>query len=191
MEKKYAWALAVIAAVLSFFADSCASSLAVAVKNPFLDYLMSWLTNINTLIMVPVIMAALFLWKERKGKWIMVLCFSFVTTALIGTAIKLIIARPRPIPFDVIMTSFSFPSMHAALAFAVLPVLEREFPKLRWFWWTFAILTAVSRVYLGVHYLSDIMAGALFGYAIGSFFVIFQEREIKKAAKWKKKQHSK
>jgi len=62
--------------------------------------------------------------------------------------------------------------MHAAAAFSALPVLDLEFPKLKWFWLGFALLIALSRIYMGVHYFSDVVAGAFFGYLIGRFYFL-------------------
>jgi len=62
---------------------------------------------------------------------------------------------------------YSFPSLHAALCFTVLPTLDIEFPKHKWAWISLAALVGLSRIYLQVHYLSDVLAGCAIGYAIG------------------------
>jgi len=62
----------------------------------------------------------------------------------------------------------SFPSGHAANAFAAAWVLSGLLPALRGAWWGLAAAIAVSRVYLGVHYPSDVLGGALIGLACGA-----------------------
>jgi len=61
----------------------------------------------------------------------------------------------------------SFPSGHAATAFAGAAVVGVFYPRLRWPAYGLAALVALSRVYLGVHFWLDIVAGAALGLAIG------------------------
>ena len=61
--------------------------------------------------------------------------------------------------------------------FSALPVLSKEFKKLKYAWLVFACLVAFSRVYFGLHYLSDVLGGAIIGYLIGWGIVIIEEEK--------------
>jgi len=60
--------------------------------------------------------------------------------------------------------------------FSALPILNKKFNKLKYIWLVFACLVAFSRVYFGVHYMSDVLTGALVGYLIGLSAVWIEEK---------------
>jgi undecaprenyl-diphosphatase len=66
---------------------------------------------------------------------------------------------------------FSFPSGHATAAFLFAGLAAVSFPVLAPFAYVWASLIALSRVVLGVHFPSDILAGALLGSAIAYFIL--------------------
>ena len=84
--------------------------------------------------------------------------------------LKPLIGRPRPFASSPAVhvigsrpSDASFPSGHAANAFAGALTLAGVFQSGRWIWWPLAVMIAYSRVYLGVHYVSDVLGGALVG----------------------------
>jgi len=98
-----------------------------------------------------------------------------LTTSLVVSALKNATDRERPPavvldpePLLEVPTSSSFPSGHAASSFAGALVLARFAPRLVVPLFVLAALIAFSRVYIGVHYPLDVLAGAAVGLAIAT-----------------------
>jgi YegS/Rv2252/BmrU family lipid kinase len=92
-----------------------------------------------------------------------------MTSATVN-AVKLVIDRRRPAPRRVLHRrprTSSFPSGHAASAFAFATAVSREVPEAAPVLLPLAASVAYSRVYLGVHYPSDVLVGAALGTAGG------------------------
>ncbi len=68
--------------------------------------------------------------------------------------------------------SYSFPSNHAINNFAAAAFFSKLFPKYKIILFVSASLVAISRVYLGLHYPSDIIAGAAIGMIFGYIFAL-------------------
>jgi len=77
------------------------------------------------------------------------------------------LASPDPEPIVELPATYSFPSGHATVAFACATTIAFAVPRLRWPLYALAVLVAFSRVYVGVHYPGDILAGALLGLLLG------------------------
>jgi undecaprenyl-diphosphatase len=93
---------------------------------------------------------------------------------LVDGFIKPVIGRERP--YDVVVdarlidqrpVTSSFPSGHTAAAFAGALAAGRLFPRARLAWWILALGIALSRVYVGAHWPTDVLSGAAIGLAVG------------------------
>ena len=76
------------------------------------------------------------------------------------------LADPEPRTLVDLPATYSFPSGHAAVSFACATVLALAVPRLRWPLYGLATLIAFSRVYVGVHFPFDVLAGAAIGVAV-------------------------
>jgi membrane-associated phospholipid phosphatase len=89
----------------------------------------------------------------------------------VNYVVKLIVKRPRPVleslpPLGGAPSSLSFPSAHATSSFAVATAMTRV-DSLGALAFVLAFLLALGRPYLGMHYPSDVVAGAVLGVLLG------------------------
>ena len=89
----------------------------------------------------------------------------------VNYAVKLVVRRPRPVleglpPLGGAPSSLSFPSAHSTASFAAATAMTRIEPSSAVLF-VLAALIALGRPYLGMHYPSDVLAGALLGTALG------------------------
>ena len=159
-------------------------------RNKILTDFFLGLTFISSSVIIFFFLTSLFLWKEHKRKWILPLWFTLGLSAIVSFVLKFIIQRPRPFQLGLVsilpvleeasqsVWNFAFPSFHAMLVFCSIPILSKQFPKFKYVWITFASLVAFSRVYFGLHFVSDIICGGIIGYLLG-VIVIKLEKEHK------------
>lgn len=139
------------------------------------------LSEIQEFGMIWLIIAAFLVYfKKNHPRIILELLIVLVGTYyLVQGVIKPLVERLRPefvlkqikVYAQTDNDYFSFPSGHAATAFAAAIVLSRIFPKGSSLFYLLATLIAISRVYLGVHYPLDVLGGALLGIVTGMLAV--------------------
>jgi len=154
-------------------------------SQPWLDSFFIGITRTaGEWVIVPLGVTAVYLWRQQKSATAIMILVSFIGAVALNTLLKALFARPRPQIFPQLMVenSFSFPSGHtmAAVAFyGLLAILLWRNQRHPWAvlsgLWVF--LVAVSRVYLGVHYPSDVLASL----AVGTIWLVlilsfFQDR---------------
>jgi len=141
---------------------------------PFLDQFFKYVTILGDGYMLYFILLLAFFRKY----WETLMLFTGTAVASIVTQIiKRSLALPRParvfsendqlylVPGIDIHFHHSFPSGHSTTAFAIYFGLALLYPKQRWFFTIVAVIVAFSRVYLSQHFLEDILAGSVIGFA--------------------------
>lgn len=106
-----------------------------------------------------------------------------VTFAICDGVLKPMFHRLRPyeVSSDITLVgakslTSSFPSGHAAMAVAGAIAGTRLIPYSAWIWWPFGALVALSRLYIGIHWPSDVLAGALVG--LGTAWFVLGGRTV-------------
>ncbi|MDO9045958.1 MAG: phosphatase PAP2 family protein [Methanobacteriaceae archaeon] len=139
------------------------------IHNPSLDVLMPLITMPGTHIFWIIICIGLYIFGGQKGKQTAFLCIIALFIAFFASEIlKFILARPRP--YEVLsgtrhlmdVMGYSLPSGHSTAAFAAFTVIGVKYGYL-YIFLGLAIMVAISRIYMGLHYPSDVLAGALLG----------------------------
>lgn len=143
---------------------------------PFLDKIMVFITRLGDAGIIWIVLSiVLFLIpKTRKSGAVMVVAL-VVDVLLCNIVLKNLVARTRP--YDVNtgvhllvakLHDYSFPSGHTAASFASVTALYLAGEKKLWkFALVLACLIAISRLYLYVHYPTDVLGGILFGVISG------------------------
>lgn len=142
-------------------------------KCSFTDKVMPVLTHLGGAICS--IGLSLFLLAKGNTFWHQIgvhLALSLFTSHVVVAVCKKIVPRQRPYQVldDVftgrkVLKDASFPSGHATAAFCTATVLSFALPTLSLLFYSLAFLVALSRVFLGLHYPSDIAIGAVLGTA--------------------------
>jgi undecaprenyl-diphosphatase len=116
--------------------------------------------------------------KRSVQIMLVVLLVISLTDLLVGKLAKNLWKRPRPPAVEVgvrevakVGSSPSFPSAHAANWFAGAKTISSFVPEGKLSLFLIALLVAYSRVYLGAHYPSDVLAGSIVGYAFASLLI--------------------
>jgi len=149
-------------------------------SSPVLDQIIPWVTHLGSMVAVFLFIGlAWVLTRSRKVLYQLLLLYG--VQAVISYGLKFLLQRPRPISVAPFLWKLSagpgeildpsFPSAHTLGAFMMATLLSHRFPR---YWPPFflvAVFIAWTRIYLGLHYPTDVIAGALLGYGVTRIFL--------------------
>lgn len=165
----------------------------LAGHSALLDQLVVWFTKFG-----PLLFGLFFVWlwftslgNRRENRKIVLFAFTIaVVTIGIDKIIELSYFRARPfvnhevtLLVDKASTDPSFPSNHTAGSFALALALFWKRRKMGAVLLVFAVLMALSRIFTGVHYPTDVLMGAFIAFAVATL-IIWQRRLIEPLFNW-------
>lgn len=141
------------------------------IHNFFLDRLFPIITFLGDKGLIWIIISLFLLSNKKYRRTGFMLISVLILATILGEGLmKNLIQRPRPFidypMFELIISrpsGYSFPSGHTTSSFAAAGVLSKNFKKYQSFFWILAFLISISRLYLLVHYPSDVIVGIFLG----------------------------
>lgn len=170
--------------------DKTANSIVSSLRNDTLTEFVKLFTHIGSVLFLGLVVVFMFIFmKQPRAKII-----SVITLVLAGIScivMKYIVQRGRPVGFGLIEeVGYSFPSAHATLTMVVFGFLIYYISKKRFnlilkivvdiLLLALIVLVSLSRVYLGVHFFTDILGAWLLGGMVFILTIIMYEFAFKK-----------
>lgn len=151
-----------------------------SISSPAMDQSMLLVTTLGSptaVVIAASVVAAAYL-RARRWRAFTLILASIVGAGLLESVLKMVFARQRPELWGLLVhePTYSFPSGHAAMSMALVAALVLIAWQTKWRWYVicggtvFTLLVGFSRMYLGVHYPTDVLAGWVV--AIGWVFVV-------------------
>jgi undecaprenyl-diphosphatase len=146
-------------------------------QSAFLDWLALTLSKPGMLWAPGILLTCYWLWLAWREALIggALLGGSIGLLDFIGAQIKHLVARPRPcmaLPdihqLEACGKSFGFPSNHAVNTATAAAFLQVLYPRSGWISWPLVGLIGIARVFLGAHYVTDVVGGWVFGGLCGA-----------------------
>ena len=164
MDNKFLFLLGFFGAALLIIYNNFIIELTAGIRADFLTIFFKIISSSIFIVLLFVFYS--YLLKEKKN--IVLFWISAIIIFLVVEFLKNIFKIPRPIGI-VEETGYGFPSRHAALAFGSFAIMNLRYIKHKWAFLLVAILITFSRLYLGVHYLGDLIVGGAIGYYMAFF----------------------
>lgn len=140
-------------------------------KNKYFDIFMYKVTDLGGAIFSSLFSLVLLVFGNNKVRLIAIeaLLVLFISQIIVQS-LKKMLGRERPYvimeklnTFGIDLSDYSFPSGHTTASFSIATTLALNIPILTYLVFIIAIIIGVSRIYLGVHYPTDVAAGIILG----------------------------
>lgn len=157
----------------------------------FVNHLFKLITHLGDYLTIFACLGFVLLFFKNTRKKAIILLLGICFTALVGVILKVGINRPRPFVENIELarfikgiglkfpTSASFPSGHTLICFASATMLTLLFGKVGAWSFILASLIAFSRIFLCLHYLTDVIGGIIIGSICGVLCVVVAKRLFK------------
>jgi len=178
-----------VISIIIFYFDKQIIQFISSLRNYYLSQFFLGIKFLDNEIFIVLFLTIILLLKKERKEWIFPLWMTMLITAIVNFVLKYFIQRPRPFIQGIVpllpgivdkisyhVWDFSFPSFDTALAFCAVPILSKSFPKLKYAWISFAVLVGLSRIYFGLHFLSDVILGGFIGFLIGIWIIKLEEK---------------
>jgi len=181
--------LVLVVLVLSFIFDYQIIQFVSSIRNYYLNMFFLGIKFIDSEIVIALFLTLILLWNRERREWVFPLWATIIATAVVSLFLKYFLQRPRPFAQGLIqllprvvdkasyhLWDFSFPSFDTAFVFCAMPLVWKFFPRFRYVWIVFAALVGLSRLYIGFHFMSDVIFGGAMGFLIGLLIMKQEEK---------------
>ena len=124
-----------------------------------------------------------YFWARKEKRLALLLAVGIIAGAMFTYPLKFIIDRARPCLIDSsrVLTPCesdpSFPSGHTEMSFLAATVVSKFHPNYSKYLYAFSFIVALSRIYVGVHFPTDAIAGIIVGLIIGKLMIMLAQRK--------------